>query len=262
MLQRTRKQITYAAGALIVAGLLLGGAGILRTAGQPKRMPSPTPTPAHSPITVEETTVIRHIRPEGAGEAVDIVTRLKNPNAAAGVKAYAVTFILVEPHNAILKQHIEETYLPAGSLQYVMALNVSLGRKQLKEVEVQLPPSPTFLALPDTLSRPSFSTFMRGRSERLVGSQTLEEQVGVIKNTGTFTWQTVDVSVIGLNATGQVIAAGKTSVGALTVGEEREFTVQWPKPREPVIRVVVLPTTNVYRDENFIRTIGDPALLQ
>lgn len=262
MIQRTRKQITYAAGALIVVGLVLTGINIIRTGSNPATTGSPAPTPAFLPITVEETTIIRHAVPAGVAETIDIVTRLKNPNASAGVKSYPVTFILYQPNGEVVKQHIEETYILPGSLQYVVAINVSLARKPLSRVEVQLPSSPAFGMLPGTVSQPSFSTFMRSRSEQMVSTQVLEEQIGIVKNTGTFSWQTVDVSVVGLSASGQVIAAGKTSIGALQVGEEREFNILWPKPKEAISRTLALPTTNLYRDENFIRTIGDPALLQ
>lgn len=261
MIQRTRKQITYAAGALIVIGLLLTGINIISTGSNPATTASATPTPAFLPVTVEENTIIRHAVPEGIAETVDIVTRLKNPNASAGVKSYPVTFILYQPNGEVLKQHIEETYILPGSLQYVMAINVSLERKPLGRVEVQLPSSPALIMLPTTVSQPSLSTFMRGRSEQHIGTQVLEEQVGIVKNASTFSWQTVDVSVVGLSVAGQVIAAGKTSLGALQAGEEREFNILWPKPKEAISRTIALPSTNLYRDENFIRTIGDPALL-
>ncbi len=262
MIQRTRKQITYAAGALIVVGLLLTGISILFTSSTNNgAQASPTPTPSFKAITVEDTTVIRHAVPDGVAETIDIVARLKNPNPNGGIKSYPVTFMLYQPNGEVLKQHIEETYILPGSLQYVMAVNLSLDRKPLGRVEVQLPSNPAFLTLPDTFTAPTFSTFMRERKDQTVGTQTLQEQVGIIKNTSTFNWQTVDVSVVGLSASGQVIAAGKTSIGALRVGEEREFNILWPKPAEAISRTIALPTTNLYRDENFIQTVGDPTLL-
>lgn len=262
MLQRTRKQITYGAGFLVVIAALIsirvyfqGGLG--GNAGT-----EPIPGTSFLPIQLEALDVIRHDSQPGEDTLIDIVARLKNPNPAAGTGKYPIIFVIKNATGQELQRVPVETYLVPGAVQYVMALNVSTNRQLFSTVEAELPSAVDFKVLPADVSLPSFSSFARERTDKQIGEKLFEEQKGIVKNTGTFEWQKVEVYVVGLSASNKVIAAGKTFVGALQVGEEREFNVEWPKAEDEISRLVILPATNIYRDENLIRTVGNPSLLR
>lgn len=262
MLQRTKKQIAY--GSSFIIAILLVIIGINYIAGKFSSTPqvTNTPPPRYSPISVETVDGIRHqIRP-GVENTIDIVARLRNPNPAAGVKSLLVTFIIKSPNGAEIKRVPVETYIMPGAIQYAMALNVSIGQQQVGAIEAELLPTTSFIALPPDTNPPTFSAFVRGRQEKTIGDLVIQDQIGIVKNTSTFAWGKVEVYVVGLNSQSKVVAAGKTFVGALTVGEEREFSVSWPAPNEIIERVLILPATNMFEEQNIIRAIGNPGLLQ
>jgi hypothetical protein len=262
MLQRTKKQITYGVSLALATILLITAVSYI--AGKFVRSPQEAPTPliAYQPIILETVDGIPHAPRPGIDNTLDIVARLRNPNAGAGVSKFVVNFSVKTPDGAQLKQIPVETYIMPGAIQYVMAFNVSTGQQQVGSVEAQLPSNFSFTALPEDTNPPSFSAFARGRSQKTVGDLTTQEQVGIVKNTSTFAWEKVEVYVVGQNSQGKIIAAGKTFVGALRVGEEREFRVNWPLPNDPIERVTFLPVTNMFQEENVIHVIGNPGLLQ
>lgn len=265
MSTRLIKQIIYGLGLLVVLILLGWGIVALVTPAPPPPAPTPTPGPQVEPIQLEQVDAIQHPPASvGGSSTVDLVARLRNPNPRAGVPEYNVTFILFDTAGAELSRQTASTYILPGSLQYASKLNVTVSRP-VGRVEVALPQDPVFSTVPASVSLPRFSTFLRERATRNIGENVVEEQKGVITNTSNLDWQFVEVSGVALNAAGaagETVGVGQTFVGELKIGEQREFTLQWPLPADPASRVIILPTTNIYRQENVIRAIGDPGLLR
>ncbi|MBI3255706.1 MAG: hypothetical protein HYZ63_01930 [Candidatus Andersenbacteria bacterium] len=261
MLQRTKKQIAYGTG---FAAVLMGIIVLLGNASLRNQHPEDAPAPISSflPIKLEALDSIQHIELPGVEHTIDIVARLRNPNAGAGVSKYIVTFSVKDRAGQEIRRVPVETYILPGAIQYAMALNVPIGGTQVASIEADLPVSPTFIPLGGSQTPPSFSAFARERKSSTVGQVTSDEQTGIVKNTSTFAWEKVEVYVVGINSESRVIAAGKTFLGALTVGEEREFTVAWPQPDELIERIIILPSTNMFQEQNAIRAIGNPGLLQ
>lgn len=254
--KRLRKQVTYA----VIYGifwLVIIGVPIMLIAepGSPRPTPTPAPTVTPQPISIQSVDVIQHER------AVDVVARLHNPNARTGIVHYPVSFILfnnagVEVHRQTVASHI----LP-GSLQYITALNIPV-EGPISRVTLETPESPKYANVPPNIPLPSFSTFLRERTARSVGGQNITEQKGVVTNSSSLDWQYVEVTALALDANDRPVGVGTTFVGRLTSGEQREFTVQWPTSGEPIARVVTLATTNIFKEDNIIRAVGDPASLR
>jgi hypothetical protein len=254
LLKRVVKQSVYAAGALTCLAIILGviTAIVVPSPAAPVVTPSAAP---FEPIVVEEATVIEQTR------GVDIVARLRNPNAQAGVAEYPVTFILLGPDGQEVARQQETTYLLPGSIHYVMSLGIPVV-KTVSRVRVDLPRDPGFTVLPAAVALPSFSSFLRERTAFLRNGIQIEEQKGLVRNTGTLDWDRVEVNAVAVGQQDNVVAISKTFVGELKAGEQREFTLQWPAAKQAIREVVVLPTTNIYREENIVKVIGDPSLLR
>lgn len=262
MLTRLKKQVAYGLGYLISAFILILALGfaIVRPSFEPT--PTPEPTPQFQAIELEETSVIQHTQAKVTDpRTLDIVARLRNPNPRAGLPEYPATFVLKNQSGDELARHTTTTYLLPGAPQYAVVLNVTLNQP-LGRVEVILPPQPDFSVVPATLSLPRFSSFLRERTIKQVGATSIEEQKGIVRNTSTSDWQSVEVVGIALAADGTTQGVGQTLVGELKIGESREFTLQWPAPAQTTTRVLLVPSTNIYKDENVIRAIGDPGLLR
>ena len=241
---------------LIILSLLVAGS----TASSPNT--TPTPISSHLPVTLESLDVVQHpVRP-GIENSLDIAARLRNPNPTSGTTKYPVVFTIKNRLGIEVKKVTAPSYILPGAIQYVMALNVGLGQEVVGNVDASLPSDVTFRQLPPGTQPPTFSAFARERRDRQIGDSHIQDQFGIVKNTSTFAWEKVEVYVVGQSSEGKVVAIGKTFVGALKVGEEREFSVQWPRPSEAIDRVLILPSTNMFQEDNITQTVGRPELLQ
>lgn len=240
---------------MFVVSLAVLGLILLLNDPAPAPVATPTPVVATRQIEVEQVDVVRH------PSSVDIVARLRNPNALAGVKEYPLTFVLLNSEQDEIVRQPVTTYLLPGSLQYVVAVGIPVG-EVVTSVRVDIPPTPTFIELPSGLDLPNFGSFLRERGLKQIGRDSYEEQKGILRNNSTVDFNRVQVTALALDARDAVVGVGTTFLGALKVGEQREFTVQWPQPPRPTVRVITFPSTNVFLEENIIRAIGDPSLLR
>ncbi len=194
-------------------------------------------------------------------DTLDVVARIRNPNPRAGVMDFPVTFVLLGEDSSELGRYQEKTYLLPGSLHYVAKLGVSISAPVLK-VKVEVPQDLVFASLPSYVSLPPFNSFLRDRTVRTIGSRSIETQKGVVINTGTLGWRRVDITGVAFDAEGNVIGVGRTFLGNMKVGEQREFSLQWPAPSPSTQRVIVLPSTNVFDEDNILKIGGDPGSLR
>lgn len=216
------------------------------------------------PVVIENIVVLPHIaKPGPKGKTVDIVARLKNENSRAGTGKYPVTFAVKDPLGEIISRVTQETYVLPGGLQYLVALDMPIASdKTLGKVEVTPPSEITLTPLPDNARLPDLSVFLRDRKKVMSGSYPLEQQTGVVTNNSTFDWEKVEVTGVALDTKGNIIAVGKTFVGKLLIGEQREFTLQWPFPDDQTSHVLALATTDIYSDANIVHIVGDAGRLR
>lgn len=260
---RSIKKALYAGGFFMVflgiPSFVLLAALVIRS--RPARL---APPPEFKPIEVQRTHVIGHSSSSGISEyTYDIVVVLNNPNARAGVRDYPVVFHLYDSDGNDLPSVTESSYILPGTLQYVMVFGVEVPpAKRLGRVEIERPSSVELLQIPETMELPRFSVFLQEGRERLIDNILFDERKGVVTNTGTFDWNRVEVAAVVMGNTGSIIGIGKTFVGSLAVGEQRSFTIQWPRSTERVAEVIIIPSTNMFRDDNIEEIIGDPSLLR
>lgn len=257
---RRIKQAVFGVGAL--ATLMIVGALVV-VAVRPAPAPSPTPTPTSlfAPIVLEDVSLITHPVEPGEAVTVDVVARLRNPNPRAGIAEYPVTFTFVSASDQTLGEVTVPTYLLPASLAYAVKIGVTLPGVPAR-IDTHVPENPTFTVVPGNLSLPRFSATVRPRTTKTIAADVIEEQKGLVTNLSALDWQFVEVVGVAVNQNGRPVAVGQTFLGELRAGEQREFTLQWPAPADSIARVTILPTTNLYRQENIIRAIGDPNLLR
>lgn len=262
MSTRRNKQIGYGIGFVVALAGLIWLGGKVFGPSVPASTITPVPTPAFQPVSVEEASLVQHA-PSSPAESgrTDIVIRLRNPNPRAGVGEYPVLARILDVGGRLIREETITTYLLPGAVQYAVRLNVPTPVAPAR-LEVELPENPKFLSIPASVSLPSFTVFQRERATREIGGQVIEEQKWIVRNESPLDWQFVEVVGVAGDAGGRVVGVGQTFVGELRVGEAREFTLQWPATATPPARVIVLPTTNIYKEENIVRAIGDPSLLR
>lgn len=219
-----------------------------------RRDPAISPPPRES-IIIESVDTIAH---EGT---IDLIARVRNPNPRAGVPHYTLVFILLDEAGQEITAISQPTYLLPGSLKYVAVLDVAVT-KPIGRVRVEQPADPVFTTVNLDSALPSFSSFLRERTIKDLGNQRYEVQVGMVTNAGNFGYRHVDIVGIGFDAANNVVGVGKTFAGELKAGEQREFTLQWPKPFTDTAKVIVLPDTNIYSEDNILSVSGDPGRLR
>ena len=245
--QRVMKRAVYAGGCGTVVLLVLV---LLILAGSSGRRPvapvQPSVAPSYGAPLVEQVDVLR------STTAIDVVAQIRNPNANAGAAELRVTFT---PEEGV--PQTVESYLPPGGVHYVTLLNQPAA-SFLGDVTVSLAET-TFSPLPRGIDLPQFNTFARQRSSDSGG---LETQRGVVGNVSTVDLQHVEVVGLARDATGQLVGVGRTFVGELRVGEERDVTLQWPAPAGITATATLIATTNIFAEDAIVRVIGDPSLLR
>jgi hypothetical protein len=252
-IRRTIKKSTYAILFVLVLLLpvLFSDIPKIFTFGQPKTAPANEP----ASVVIERVDTVIH------GDRADIVARIRNPNPRAGVVKYPITFILLGRDDSEIKRLTKTVYLLPGSLNYVATLDVPLS-SSLLQVRVEAPDQPQFVAVNEAASLPTFNSFVSGRSRKQIGPRSIEVQKGVVTNTSTLGFRRVDITGVAFDESGAVIGIGQTFIGEFAVGEQREFSLEWPVTAVPIARVIILPTTNIFRADNILEVIGDPSLLR
>lgn len=260
---RTVKKAAYATG-FFVAVIGLVTLVVLPLLPDNTQTRLPDTTSSYVPVALENVVVIPHIaKPGPKGKTIDIVARLKNANPRAGTGSYPVVFTVKNSTNEVVSRFTQDAYVLPGGLQYLVALDVPIpSNTTLGGVDVQPPTAITLTPLPDNARLPDFSVFLRDRKQVMSGAYPMEQQTGVVTNNSTFDWEKVEVTGVALDGKGAIVGVGRTFVGKLLIGEQREFTLQWPFPDDQTVRVVTLASTNIYSDANVVHMIGDPGKLR
>ncbi len=253
--KRLRKQLAYALGFLAVLMLCIGGPLLLLQNVSERTQSTPSPTALLELVKVQSVDLVSH------ENTVDVVARLYNPNPRAGIAHFRATFVLKNKAGQEITRVPVDSHVLPGSLHYISALNVPV-EEPVAGVTLLTPPEPRYANLDPTITLPSFSTALLERTTRSQGGEAYEQQKGVVTNNSAFDWQHVQVVALAFNGDNQVVGVGTTFVGRLTSGEQREFTLSWPAPLAPTVRVVPVATTNIFKEDNIIRAVGDPALLR
>lgn len=255
--RRTVKQASYAGGCVVFLALGITGIWLLVRSPRQATVPPPTPTATYQAIVVEQVVSVRHER------VVDVVVRLRNNNAHVGVAALPLTVVVEDGNAQELSRQDTTTYVMPGSLQYVTLFNLSVSAGEY-QVRVELPANTAFQELPSGIRAPLLTAFPRGPLEtKIAGGAASQQQKGIASNgNNSYGMQRVEVVALAFDKQKNVIGIGKTFVGELKVGEQREFTVGWPAPVPAVADIILSPSANVFELDNIIEVVGDPNTLR
>lgn len=253
-IRRQIKKITYAIiyAVLLVLVLLLFIVPQISSWRGDQADSDPLPTAS---ILVESIDAVTH------QDTVDIVARIRNPNPRDGVPRYTVVFVLVNKQGEEINRIPKQTYLLPGSLNYIATLDVPLT-SALDKVKLETTEEPVFAKLSVSDAVPNFNSFLREREIRTFGADRFEIQKGLVSNRSALGYRDVDVTGVAFDAAGKVVGVSTTFIGEFQVGDQREFTLQWPAPRTPTQRVIVLPSANIYEPDNILDVVGDPDRLR
>lgn len=193
---------------------------------------------------------------------LDVLVEIKNPNLIYGAPRLDYRVVVYE--NADGAGMLGEERISRRGFTYANPL----------ETRYLIVTFPGFTGQVDDIVRfewePEQTVVFEGRlsETQIVDFSVLNEQLEVsesgdvsfsadIRNDSTFDFDEVDVSVILFDASNQRIGVGATVIRTLAARQLRAVQLQWPSIHSGTpVRAQVEVSTNVFDNDNFIRTYG------
>lgn len=185
----------------------------------------------------------------------DILAHLENPNATYGASRVNYVLTVTDAQGKELAVRRGSTYVNPAQPRYLVFPLQSLATIPVKVVLAFAPADITWAVLSiDAAGDVQFSI----RGDRFTvssGSARFEATVG---NLSKFNFDTVDITVLAYDSNDTVVGANATVQRTMASGDQRAFLVTWPFPVSGAVRARAIVTTNVFANDNFIRTYGAP----
>lgn len=180
----------------------------------------------------------------------DLVAQIKNPNPNYGSGQIPYQFELYDSKNNLISQSKGSAFILPNQTKYLLQIKIASPRpiSQLKlsfneiewqKIEDYQPPQ----------------LFIQQKEYRLLSGQELgfSQVKGILINKTNFDFDKIDINVLLLDSSQQLLAVNATEIGALSAGQERDFVATWfKKITGQVAFVEVEAETNIFDPSNFL----------
>lgn len=185
----------------------------------------------------------------------DILAHLENPNATYGASRVDYVLTVSDAQGNEIVQRRGNTYVNPAQPRYLLFPFQGLTAVPAKATLVIVQENITWAALSiDAAGDVQFSV----RSDRLTASSQSAQFEATVTNLSGFNFETVDITVLVYDDSNTIVGANTTVQRTVVAGEQRAFQVVWPFPVTGATRAQAIVTTNVFANDNFIRTHGVP----
>lgn len=209
--------------------------------------------PAIVPLTVEEPLLLK------AGDNTDVLVHLENPNPLYGASRVEYVLTVTDASGGELAVRSGNTYVNPSQPRYLLFPLVGISgvpaKAELKFDAAQV----QWMALTvDAKGDIQFAV----RDEVFTPTGDRIRYEATVLNRSKFDFDAVDVTVLLMDSAGKVVSANTTVQRTLVSGEARAFVMDWPFPVPGAVRARAIVTTNVFANDNFIRTYGSQERFQ
>lgn len=187
----------------------------------------------------------------------DAVFTVKNPNSEYGLKNIAYGINLKDASGDSVAQKDGVAYFLPLQTRPVIEQNIAAVVSS-KPLSASITfKNPEWVSITDHFSQVGLTvespTFAYGNWTNEAASV-----IAVVRNDSAFTYDSIDVFVVVKNQDGTTVGIRRSAMRTLTAGERREFKVAWRPPFSVsgTPQVEVYATTNVFDNENFVKTHG------
>ena len=222
----------------------------------PEPEPEPEPPPYQTPQepdleSLEVVDIYYFSKTDGR---VDIALQVRNPNSNHGAEEMNYTLSFMKGGKAI-KEFDDSSYILPGEEKYIVLLNQDSGGS-FDNIKMDIN-SVAWQELSEffTLDLDVFDI----RLERLPSENTFYARLrAFVKNNSIFGLTDIRVAGLLFDASGELIAVGRTSIQTVLEGEMREVEMFWPNqvPLDEVATTEVRAYSNVLKNDNFVREYG------
>lgn len=187
----------------------------------------------------------------------DLIAQIENPNRDWGIESLTYKFNLYDKNNKLINFIERKTYFLPQETDYIIEQRVSL-------VSVPSAPTPVLdrieLELKD-ISWQKLKDFeeldliIEDKNYQLIDDKS--QLSGNIENKSNFDLDKIEI--IGLLlSNGEIIAAGRTEIRTVLMGQTRYFEITWPYQFIEVSSFKIKARTNVFLNDNFLKIHGTP----
>ncbi|MEK7637873.1 MAG: FxLYD domain-containing protein [Patescibacteria group bacterium] len=185
----------------------------------------------------------------------DVLAHLENPNATYGASRVDYVLTVTDAQGNEIASRRGSTYVNPAQPRYLLFPLQGLTIVPAKAALVFSPTNVTWAALSiDAAGDVQFAV----RNDRFTATSASAQFEATIGNVSKFNFDAVDVTVLVYDSNGKIVGANATVQHTVVSGEQRAFLVQWPFPVPGAVRAQAIVTTNVFANDNFIRTYGAP----
>lgn len=206
---------------------------------------SPCPWQLRKDLEVISTEAI-----ETQSNYVDLVAKIKNPNQDFGVEPFSYSFNLYDSAGSLIDSKQGSSYILPQETKHIIEQRVLVDSKisniEFKVIDVNWQELVDYEEPELFIRNPEFS-----QSENIsLLSSTLE-------NRSNYDFSEINIRVILLDKKSNILGVGKIELRTVLSKESRYFEISWSFPIDgKVDRAGVAATTNVFLDENFMRSYG------
>lgn len=190
----------------------------------------------------------------------DLIVQIKNPNQNYGSEQVAYKFRLNDIENNLTLEFSGLTFILPNQSKYLIETKVefsgsapviefSLENVKWKKLEDYQPPQ----------------LIVQRKEYRLLGGDQLgsSQARGVLVNKSNFGFERINIDVLLLDASQNILAVNTTEMRTLLAGQERDFFITWSREiRGQVVSVEMEAETDIFDSNNYLSPGGKPAKFQ
>ncbi|MFH1129305.1 MAG: hypothetical protein V1686_01045 [Patescibacteria group bacterium] len=179
----------------------------------------------------------------------DLIVKIKNPNIVWAVESADYQINLYDASDQLIGTKTNRTYILPQETKYIVEQKF-FSEKQVAKIETKLSN-----IIWKKLSEFSDLDIRNRKTEYQILENGFSLLVGSIENKTSYDLDKIEVVGVLFNGQNEIIAVGKTLMNTFLRNESRGFEMIWPYIiSEEVKSFDVRPYTNIFLDENFIKT--------
>lgn len=190
----------------------------------------------------------------------DLIVQIRNPNQNYGSERVPYKFQIYDLENNLTLEFSGLTFILPNQSKYLIETKVefsiltpgiefSLGEVEWKKLKDYQPPQ----------------LVVQQKEYRLLGdNQPGFSQVrGVLINRSNFGFEMINIDVLLLDSSQNILAVNVTEIRTLLAGQERDFFITWPREIQgQVVSVEIEAETDIFDSNNYLSPGGEPGRFQ
>jgi len=181
----------------------------------------------------------------------DVFAKVYNPNGTIGAASIGYDLILKNASGVEVGRASGTDSLLPQETKTLLAVGVATtGVPATAEVSFR---DATWQRFSGYQERPPLILY-RTRYDKISSGPYFGEAFGTLRNDSSFDFRTVTVKVILRDASGKAVALNQTDVNTLLSGDNRDFTLIWPRAFQGEVATVDMEAdADFFHEDNFIR---------